>query len=69
MLSKGEYRAEPADLWSCGIVLVAMLAGGKQTSDDCFDQTIYDTHLDRMWQASLSFVFCSLGPIHTPTCG
>ena len=55
MLSKGEYRAEPADLWSCGIVLVAMLAGGKETSDDdCFDQTIYDTHHDRMWQASLS---------------
>lgn len=23
------YRAEPADIWSCGILLVAMLAGGK----------------------------------------
>ena len=23
-----EYHAEPADLWCCGIVLVAMLAGG-----------------------------------------
>ena len=23
-----EYHAEPADIWSCGIVLVAMLAGG-----------------------------------------
>ena len=23
-----EYNAEPADLWSCGIVLVALLAGG-----------------------------------------
>lgn len=23
------YHAEPADLWSCGIILVAMLAGGK----------------------------------------
>lgn len=23
------YHARPADIWSCGIVLVAMLAGGK----------------------------------------
>ena len=23
-----EYDAEPADIWSCGIVLVALLAGG-----------------------------------------
>ena len=23
-----EYYAEPADIWSCGIVLVALLAGG-----------------------------------------
>ncbi|CAH3175037.1 unnamed protein product [Porites lobata] len=27
VLSDGEYRAEPADIWSCGIVLIAMLAG------------------------------------------
>ena len=24
-----EYYAEPADIWSCGIVLVALLAGGR----------------------------------------
>jgi serine/threonine protein kinase len=24
-----EYHAEPADIWSCGIVLVALLAGGE----------------------------------------
>ena len=23
-----DYHAEPADIWSCGIVLVALLAGG-----------------------------------------
>jgi serine/threonine protein kinase len=23
------YLAQPADLWSCGIILVTMLAGGK----------------------------------------
>ena len=27
VLSKSEYRAQPTDIWSCGIVLVAMLAG------------------------------------------
>lgn len=32
VLSKCDYRAEPADIWSCGIVLVAMLAGGMYTS-------------------------------------
>ena len=24
-----DYYAEPADIWSCGIVLVALLAGGR----------------------------------------
>lgn len=28
ILQKEEYRAQPADVWSCGIILVAMLAGG-----------------------------------------
>lgn len=26
---KRPYCAEPADIWSCGIILVALLAGGK----------------------------------------
>ena len=38
VLSDGEYRAEPADIWSCGVVLVAMLAGGKKKS------TVLDTN-------------------------
>lgn len=29
LLSQTEYKAQPADIWTCGIVLTAMLAGGK----------------------------------------
>ncbi|KAG8008599.1 Serine/threonine-protein kinase Chk1 [Nibea albiflora] len=28
LLSQTEYKAQPADIWACGIVLTAMLAGG-----------------------------------------
>lgn len=28
---QGPYAAEPADIWSCGIVFVAMLAGGSMS--------------------------------------
>ncbi len=31
LLSQKEYKAQPADIWACGIVLTAMLAGGKIT--------------------------------------
>ena len=27
VLSRSEYRAQPTDIWSCGIILIAMLAG------------------------------------------
>ena len=27
VLVRAQYNAEPADLWSCGVVLVAMLTG------------------------------------------
>jgi serine/threonine protein kinase len=37
LLCRSQYNAEPADIWSCGIVLVAMLTGelpwDKPTSD------------------------------------
>ena len=29
ILLKPHYSAEPADIWSCGIVLVAMVTGGE----------------------------------------
>ncbi|XP_064380427.1 serine/threonine-protein kinase Chk1 [Dromaius novaehollandiae] len=38
LLRRGPFRAEPADLWACGIVLTAMLAGElpwDQPSDAC----------------------------------
>ena len=31
VLSRRPYKAEPIDVWSCGIILVAMLAGGRCT--------------------------------------
>ena len=30
-----EYKAQPADLWSCGIVLVTLLAGGEHFQINC----------------------------------
>lgn len=29
LLSQTEYKAQPADIWACGIVLTAMFAGGE----------------------------------------
>lgn len=31
LLNQTEYKAQPADIWACGIVLTAMLAGGEIT--------------------------------------
>ena len=30
LLRRPEFRAEPVDVWACGVVLTAMLAGGGQ---------------------------------------
>lgn len=29
VLERATYRAEPVDIWSCGVVLVALLSGGQ----------------------------------------
>ena len=29
LLGQSEFNAQPADVWACGIVLTAMLAGGR----------------------------------------
>lgn len=30
LMSRSEFNAQPADVWACGIVLIAMLAGGEK---------------------------------------
>lgn len=35
VLKRKEFHAEPVDIWSCGIVLTAMLAGGKGSPSCC----------------------------------
>lgn len=30
LMSRSEFCAQPADVWACGIVLTAMLAGGEE---------------------------------------
>ncbi len=32
VLVRKQYNAEPSDLWSCGMVLLAMLTGGKNSN-------------------------------------
>jgi len=31
VIQKVPYKAEPVDVWSCGIILVALLAGGQSS--------------------------------------
>ena len=39
-LTRNEYNAEPADIWSCGMVLVAMLTGELPWDKPTPDQVI-----------------------------
>lgn len=32
LMSRSEFNAQPADVWACGIVLTAMLAGGEENA-------------------------------------
>lgn len=32
--AKTPYRGEPVDVWSCGIILTAMLTGGREKIDE-----------------------------------
>ena len=40
MLMKPRYNAEPSDIWSCGIVLVAMVTGGELCFVNMFDRKL-----------------------------
>ena len=40
-LTRNEYNAEPADIWSCGMVLVAMLTGELPWDKPTPDQVIF----------------------------
>ena len=40
-LTRNEYNAEPADIWSCGMVLVAMLTGELPWDKPTPDQVLY----------------------------
>ncbi len=40
LMSRSAFHAQPADTWACGIVLTAMLAGGK-TSVFCVCQRLH----------------------------
>ena len=41
---RNEYNAEPADIWSCGMVLVAMLTGELPWDKPTPDQVVNIKH-------------------------
>jgi len=46
ILVRSQYNAEPADIWSCGVVLVAMLTGELPWDKPTSDQTEYNNWKD-----------------------
>ena len=46
VLVRSQYNAEPADIWSCGVVLVAMLTGELPWDKPTSDQPEYNTWKD-----------------------
>ena len=48
-VARPEYNAEPADVWSCGVVLVTMLTGelpwDKPTIDQVLDLTPFEMEI------------------------
>ncbi|KAI8514978.1 Serine/threonine-protein kinase Chk1 [Branchiostoma belcheri] len=50
VMRKEDYRAEPADIWSCGIVLVAMMAGELPWDEPTYTCREYCDWLDKKYQ-------------------
>ena len=54
VIQKKPYKAEPIDVWSIGIVLVALLAGGKCLASHC-NQTLSTTALTYFVKISIQY--------------
>ena len=52
VLVRAQYNAEPADLWSCGVVLVAMLTGELPWDKPTSDQPEYCNWKDGKYSAA-----------------
>ncbi|XP_071806704.1 serine/threonine-protein kinase Chk1-like [Asterias amurensis] len=52
VLKKQEYHAEPADIWSCGIILVAMLGGELPWDEPTYSCREFSDWLDKKMHLS-----------------
>lgn len=52
VLKRKEYHAEPADVWSCGIILVAMLAGELPWDEPTYSCKEFSDWLDKKMHLS-----------------